>query len=98
VAAGCVGGLVPDLLRVVKAPTGGLPPASSLVLSVIAQVALGGIVAAFLGPETLKESFVYGFTAPEILSRLLAKQQEQPHPPGGPVGGGSPSIRHWWRA
>lgn len=105
VIAGCVGGLVPDLIRLIKGPVDGFYKTRTFWVQLIAQVALGGIAAYFLSPESIKEAFTYGFSAPEVMTRLAATgasaaptQQTDTQPGGPPIGGGAPpaNLRLWW--
>jgi len=91
---GCAGGGLPDIVRIVQnryEPN--LPDylkSANFWLGFILLLFLGA-VAAWLGDAgSTKEALAYGFTAPEIISRLLAS-------PGGVRGAGEGMpIRRWW--
>lgn len=85
VAMGCVGGVLPDVLRVVKnlkdnAAIGFLGT-GRFWLGFVLQMALGGFVVWLLEVAAYKEAVAVGFSAPEIISKLAAKAKEQPPSP-----------------
>jgi hypothetical protein len=94
VGLGALGGLLPDVIRFAKNRQNGFPewfkkPGYWVGLAVL--VVLGGL-AAWLGQATdLKTAIAFGFSAPEILSRLFA----DPTPIKARNIGGFP-IRSWW--
>jgi hypothetical protein len=104
---GAIGGLVPDLLRVIKvkgdlSKVGG---AQALVISVIALVIVGAIAAVVAdnfdtAAPTLISSITAGFTGPEVLSRLGGTGGNGGDGGDGPntqgYGRGRPSILRWW--
>lgn len=97
VILGCMGGLFPDILRVIKNRYRKSLPAYfkrlNFWLGVLLLVVLGGFAAWILGATQVKEALIFGFAAPELFSRLLA----------GSVGEGGPKkgheefrLRKWW--
>lgn len=73
---GCLGGLLPDILRLIRnrhkirIPTylGKL----NFWMGTILLVAVGGLTAWILSAETAKDALIYGFASPQILSQLAA--------------------------
>lgn len=98
VIAGCIGGLVPELIRIGKGPVDGIFKTPAYWLQLIAQIALGGVVAYFLSPGSPQEAFTYGFTAPQLATRIAAAPTpEEPTEP--PLGGAGPRVfkpQVWW--
>jgi len=117
IALGCFGGLVPELLRIIK---------NRLVwkkfpdeyktawfwFSLLVQVSLGGVVAILLQPTRELDAVIYGYAAPELVTRLVTTvtkpQDEQPAPaaagtdPGATRSGATSrgsggSLLDWWR-
>ncbi|MGE0456106.1 MAG: hypothetical protein AB7O37_22850 [Vicinamibacteria bacterium] len=96
---GLFGGLVPDMIRLARelrdksAPS---PLHAGLVASMAILGLLGATCALVLDAKNAKEAIAFGFSAPELLSRLAS----QPPPPGGnpgpKPGGGGFSLRAWW--
>jgi hypothetical protein len=97
IAFGCIGGLLPDVLRLIKArhetPPGYFKNAMFYV-GVMLLVALGGFAAWLLGAGDYKEAVAYGFTAPELISKLGADK----NPDRGDEVPGGFSLRKWWAA
>lgn len=73
---GCLGGLLPDILRLIKNrynPT--LPPylsKSYFWIGLGLQVLVGGLTAWLFEAETAKYAVVFGYAAPQFLSQLVA--------------------------
>jgi hypothetical protein len=91
---GCVGGALPDAVRIVqnrREPNlPGYLKGANFWLGFVLLLILGGL-AAWLGEAKIpKEALAYGFGAPEIISRLLAS----PTADRGP--GAAMSMRRWW--
>lgn len=77
VILGCVGGLLPDILRVIQ-DRYSLTPAAyfkspMFYVSLFLLAALGGFSAWLLEAADVKQALAYGFGAPEIISRVLGK-------------------------
>ena len=95
-ALGCLGGVIPDVLRLIKGRYDGAPEYLKTpffwVMTIILMV-LGGGVAVGLEAPGAKEALTFGFTAPEVISRLFgAKDTDR-----GIVGGGFiRQVRRWW--
>lgn len=94
ILCGCIGGLLPDILRIIKTRyKKRLPSYLSTLnfwLGILFLVAIGGLTAWLLEAEKPKEALAYGFAAPELLSRFLAKSIEEIDR-GGPF-----RLREWW--
>lgn len=97
IVLGCIGGLLPDVLRIVKDRYQRSWPDywkyGPYWVGIALMVVIGGALAAFLDATAAKEALAYGFSGPEILTRLLAQA-----PPKSAVGGGerAKSLRAWW--
>jgi hypothetical protein len=75
VALGCAGGTLPDLVRIVAARHDEMPAYLRRVyfwISLGLLAAMGGIVAYFLKPARAIDTLALGYSAPGILSKLLA--------------------------
>lgn len=90
---GCIGGLLPDILRIVNnRHERDLPEYfgyKNFWLSIVLLTLLGGFAAYLLGAADVKQALAYGFTAPEIFSRFSAGRkgtsfsEQIPDTPGG---------------
>lgn len=73
---GCLGGLLPDILRLIRnrhkirIPT--YLRKLNFWLGTILLVGVGGLTAWVLSAETAKDALIYGFASPQILSQLAA--------------------------
>jgi len=86
VVLGCVGGALPDVVRVIKSRE--LPASSGgFWLGLILQVALGGFVSWLAAATTAKEAVAYGFAAPEVITRLVSTTRQER---------GEFNLREWW--
>jgi hypothetical protein len=98
--AGCVGGALPDVLRLIEGRHGQVPTyLTSLYfwVSLVLLVIIGG-AAGFFGTQASTEpsmlsALAYGYSAPSVLSRLLSD-------PAGRTTerslAGRRSLRSWW--
>lgn len=95
VVLGCVGGLVPDVLRLVKTRYKKRLPAYLRYLNfwvgVVLLIAIGGLAAWLLAAQDPKDALAYGFAAPELLSRLLATSVKEVD-----RGEAKFNLREWW--
>jgi hypothetical protein len=77
IALGCVGGLLPDVIRLVKNRGNSAVPdylkAPMFWIGFILLVAIGGFAAWLLGAQDLKQAVAFGYAAPELLSNLGAE-------------------------
>ena len=93
---GCIGGALPDIIRIIKSRFGEEVPGFIFRLNFwigfILLIALGGFTAWLAAAQDLKQAVAYGFCAPEIISRLAgetsAKRSLEPDT--------KPGIRDWW--
>ncbi len=91
---GCLGGLLPDIIRLVKGRhEPGLADywkSFSFWIGLFFAVVLGGLAAYLLKPTGVIEALAIGFSAPEILTRILAKET--------PAKGTQEPLtfRNWW--
>lgn len=72
---GCVGGALPDVIRIIKgrySDTPGYLKAPMFWFGLLLLIALGGFVAWLGAPKEIKEALAYGYGGPEVLSRLLS--------------------------
>lgn len=104
IALGCVGALLPDLIRIAKSHNDPSLPAflktGHFAISLAAMVILGGVAAMLFEPDRPMEALAFGYGGPELLSRVLAAPPEKHAPPkpiAPPKGGGTlTSVRRWW--
>jgi hypothetical protein len=95
---GCVGGLLPDIIRIIKNhPSPSLPDyikSASFWIGLFMLVILGALAAWILEASSVKQALAYGFAAPELISRILADQAGNALAlASGPGGFG---LRKWW--
>ncbi|MGD0076043.1 MAG: hypothetical protein ABSD31_17130 [Candidatus Binataceae bacterium] len=107
VMGGCVGALLPDVIRVIRARYDPRVPmylrSTTFWIGMLLLVAVGGLTAWFANARSARDALAYGYAAPELLSSLLAEGSNRPRPPAPfgrrafyqPV---SPirTIRQWW--
>ena len=99
---GCAGGLVPDLLRLIKGRHEAAPDylkSPFFWVMTLVLVGLGGVTAYYSRPEEPLQALTLGFAAPEIISRLvgagaqdngLFKSADAPKPSA------LAQLRAWW--
>jgi hypothetical protein len=94
IVGGCVGGTIPDIIRIVQGRySGSLPGYLTTVnfwLGLILLLILGGFASWLGDAKSIKEALAYGFAAPEIISRLLSSST----PPM--LGRSGSTTRHFW--
>lgn len=95
---GCVGGLLPDILRVIKnRHDNSLPSYLKRVnfwLGVVLMVALGGFATWLLEATDAKEAVTFGFAAPQVISSLVAGSKGVVD--RGAKEPGKFGLRTWW--
>ena len=103
---GMAGGLLPDVIRIVRERHDpAVPPflkSPKFYVSLGLGVLLGGFAAWLLQAGTTKDAVIYGFAAPELMTRLASSAS--PGPEGEAYRGGAPtsvegaqkSLRSWW--
>lgn len=78
---GCLGGLLPDILRLIRNRHKMSIPVYlkklNFWLGTILLVAVGGLTAWILSAETAKDALIYGFASPQILSQLAASTRSE---------------------
>jgi hypothetical protein len=93
---GCLGGLMPDILRLIRGRYDGAPKylqTGFFWAMLIILALLGGGVAVGLAADSVKEALTFGFTAPEVISRLFgAKDADR----GEATAGFVQKVRSWW--
>lgn len=97
IIAGCIGALVPELIRIGKGPVDNVFSTSGYWVQLLAQIVVGAIVAYYINPKDVFEAFSLGFTGPQLATRLAAAPT--PAAPVSPPKGGGPSRfdpRIWW--
>ena len=71
---GCLGGAVPDLLRIIKNRyKASLPKylrSANFWIGLVILIGIGGLTAWILEATTAKDALLYGYAAPQILSSL----------------------------
>jgi hypothetical protein len=95
---GCVGGAIPDLLRIVKCR---YEPSKLKYLKTrlfwigfVLLIVGGGFAAWVAEAQGIKEALAYGFSAPQVISSLLGSQTDTQR--GGLVNGQNLPLRGWW--
>ena len=97
-ALGCLGGALPDLLRLVKGRHDGAPAFLRdwfFWLMFAALVGLGGLAALLGQADEAKEAIAFGFTAPEVISRAFggSRADLMSRPEHGSL---MRRLRWWW--
>jgi hypothetical protein len=75
IVLGCIGGIIPDAIRVAKGRYDAMPgylKAPMFWTGLFILVAIGGFAAWLGGASEVKQALAYGYAGPELLSRLLA--------------------------
>lgn len=99
---GCLGGLLPDILRLIRNRRKIKIPAYLRTLNfwvgTILLVAVGGLTAWILSAETAKDALIYGFASPQILSQLAVSARSERVERGGgeKERDTSFSLLKWW--
>jgi hypothetical protein len=93
---GCIGGLLPDVLRLIRNRYTNKLEAylkeGQFWIGVALLVAIGGLVAWILQAQTIKDALIFGFAAPELLSRLVSEAVKS----GKTRGKVQFKLRQWW--
>lgn len=96
--AGAVGGALPDVLRLIAARHEGAPKyftSRFFWFGFALLVILGGVAAALVSPTDFVSAAAVGFSAPEIISKLLSERRTD-RGEGGPPDSIVQKIRRWW--
>lgn len=100
---GCAGGLLPDVLRIVRSrhditPHGYLKSPTFWV-GLFFLIGLGGLAAWILGASNVTEALAFGFAAPELISQLVGGVSRQKvSTVATDVELGHPELIRWWQA
>ena len=98
---GALGGLIPDAIRLVRSRHDpALPPylkSAGFYLGLVFCVVLGALASWMLGATDVRQALACGFSAPEILTRLLSKTDGVPRSALEPAVARRPmALREWW--
>jgi hypothetical protein len=101
---GCLGGIIPDVLRILPKRYGDVPTyllKPFFWVSLIILGAIGGVMTYALAPNGITNALAVGYSAPSILSKLLGiKDAEEVEATRGPLRVETRSlieeIRTWW--
>ena len=98
---GCLGALLPDILRVIRERYQKKLPYlryGPFWIGLALLVGLGGLLAYWCNADSIHAALAYGFSGPEIITRLLAAPTRPPSAIGGaaPVAVPRLEIREWW--
>lgn len=92
---GCLGGLLPDILRLIKnryeAPAK-FYSYPTFWLGLTALIVIGGFSAWLGGATEVKDALAFGFAAPEIFSKLFSEKGEAVD-----RGEGNFYLKRWWK-
>jgi len=81
IAVGCAGGLLPDIVRLIKGRYEEFPgylKSASFWIGLALLAGIGGLAAWWGAAGDAKEALAYGYSAPELLSRLASKATRPP--------------------
>lgn len=79
IVVGCAGGLLPDTVRLIKGRYKELPgylQTTSFWIGLVLLAGIGGLAAWWGAAGDAKEALAYGYSAPELISRLASKAVE----------------------
>ena len=108
VALGALGGVLPDVLRIIKSSRENVAAAYlrriEFYLGLVGAILVGGLVAWLLQASKPLEAIAYGFSGPAILTKLISKADGQAGDSGGEMIGSVaeakrfslPLLRSWW--
>ena len=100
---GCLGGLLPDILRIIrnryKVNVEAYFKNLNFWLGTLLLVVIGGLTAWVMSTQTAKDALIYGYASPQILSQLAASVRTEPVERG--VSDARPtappfSLLKWW--
>lgn len=96
VGFGCLGGILPDILRIIAARYEGPPKYLGKLffwVSLLLLVILAGGTAFLVKPTGTIEALAVGFSAPEVISKLLGRQADRGD---GKETSMVSDVRSWW--
>lgn len=93
---GCIGGLLPDVIRLIqgryKPELPGYLGGANFWIGLILAVILGGFAAIWGNSTNTVQALACGFSAPEIITKLLSSSKElSAGPPSPPA-----RLRRFW--
>jgi len=95
IALGFVGGLLPDIIRIIKNRHKLSIPdylkTGNFWLGLVLMVLIGGLAALVFSPTSWKEAIVYGYAAPQLFSSLAADEVKNAR-----IKSLQLSLRGWW--
>lgn len=98
VILGCIGGILPEALRIIKNMHNEELPSYlkrlSFWLGFLLMIIIGGFAAWIFEAENIKEALIYGFAAPEFFSKLASKKPESTD--RAATDKVKFSLREWW--
>jgi len=95
VGLSCLGGILPDILRIIAARYDGPPKylrKAFFWIGLALLVVLAGATALLVQPKGTVEALAVGFGAPEIISKLLSRPADR----GAGTGSLVANLRSWW--
>ena len=96
VGLSCLGGVLPDILRIIAARYDGPPKylgKAFFWVGLVLLVILAGGTAFLVHPKDTVEALAVGFGAPEIISKLLSRPADRG---AGTSGSIVADLRSWW--
>lgn len=98
---GCLGGVLPDILRIIRNKNTGRLPATfkkgGFWLGVVLQIGVGGLTAWILSSANAKDALIYGYASPQVLSQLAAGLKTERAERGvGEVEERPFNLLRWW--
>ncbi len=96
VGLSCLGGVLPDVLRIIAARYDGPPKYLSkgfFWLGLVLLVLVAGVTAVLVQPKDTVGALAVGFGAPEIISKLLSRPGDRGAGTGGSIVN---DLRSWW--
>ncbi|MBX9778550.1 MAG: hypothetical protein K2Y71_29605 [Xanthobacteraceae bacterium] len=94
---GAVGGIVPDILRLIRERHGEAPTYLAkwhFWLGLVLSMAVGAFVAWIFAPSKVLDAVAYGIAAPSVLQGLAADKSKEPKLSA--ASGLIDSWRYWW--
>jgi len=97
---GCLGGLLPDLLRIVRNRHKVHMPAylrkGNFWLGAVLLVLVGGLAAWVLGAASAKDALIYGYASPQLFSHLAGSLSSEAVERGGKPREAPFNLLKWW--
>jgi ABC-type Na+ efflux pump permease subunit len=97
---GCLGGILPDLLRIARNryETGLKNYLKSLDFwaGLVILILVGGVTAWILEAESAKDALIVGYTSPQIISQLVGSIKERQELIPLSTASGITKLTNWW--